>query len=132
VERPAAAADVLKRILIIDDEESIRLLLERILESIPGLELTLADGGDAALGLAAKQPYDLILLDLLMPGIGGIEVLGRIRKESVNRKTPVIIVSVMADAPTRIACESLGVSDYIVKPIQRAAVIASVQRVIGR
>ena len=132
MERSAAAADVLKRILIIDDEESIRLLLERILESIPGLELTLADGGDAALGLAAKQSYDLILLDLLMPGVGGIEVLGRIRKASANRKTPVIIVSVMADAPTRIACESLGVADYIVKPIQRAAVTASVQRVIGR
>ena len=106
-------------------------MLKRILESIPGLEVILADGGDAALGLAAKQSYDVILLDLLMPGVGGIEVLGRIRKESANRKTPVIIVSVMADAPTRIACESLGVSDYIVKPFERAAVTASVQRVIG-
>jgi CheY-like chemotaxis protein len=136
VERSAAAADGVvpgaKRILIVDDEESIRLLLERILESIPELDVTLADGSDAALGLVAKQPYDLILLDLLMPGVGGIEVLGRIRRDSSNRKTPVIIVSTMADAPTRIACESLGVSDYIVKPIERAAVIASVQRVIGR
>jgi CheY-like chemotaxis protein len=132
VERSAAPADVLKRILIVDDDELIRLLLERILESIPEVDLTLADGSTAALPLVTKQPYDLILLDLLMPGLGGIELLGRIRKDSANRKTPVIIVSMMADAPTRIACESLGVSDYIVKPIDRAGVIASVQKVIGR
>ena len=93
-----------------------------MLEPVPAVEVTLADGSAAALRLVATERYDLILLDLLMPGLGGIEVLGRIRKESANRKTPVIIVSVMADAPTRIACESLGVSDYIVKPIERDVV----------
>jgi adenylate cyclase len=118
-----------KRILIVDDEESIRLLLRRVLESNPALSMTLADGGDEALKLTAEHTYDLILLDLLMPGIGGIEVLTRIRDRSANSKTPVIIVSIMADAPTRIACESLGVSDYLVKPIDREAVLAAVNRV---
>ena len=121
----------MKRILIVDDEESIRLLLRRVLESNPALSMTLADGGDEALKLAAEHTYDLILLDLLMPGIGGIEVLTRIRDRSANSKTPVIIVSIMADAPTRIACESLGVSDYLVKPIDREAVLAAVNRVTG-
>jgi two-component system response regulator ResD len=72
----------LKRILIADDEESIRLLLRRILESNPVLEMTLADGGEEALRLAAERSYDLILLDLLMPGVGGIEVLTRLRSGS--------------------------------------------------
>ena len=120
----------MKRILVVDDEESIRLLLRRILESNPALAVTLADGGDEALKLAAEHRYDLILLDLLMPGTGGIEVLTRIRSGSANGKTPVIIVSIMADAPTRIACESLGVSDYLVKPIDREAVLATVNAVI--
>jgi len=119
-----------KRVLIIDDEESMRLLLRRVLESNPALTVTLADSGAEALKLTAKDVYDLILLDLLMPGTGGIEVLTRIRDGSANRKTPVIIVSVMADAPTKIACESLGVSDYLVKPIDREAVLAAVNGLI--
>jgi len=120
-----------KRILVVEDEESTRLLLRRILESNPVLAVTLADGGAEALKLTAEHVYDLILLDLLMPGTGGIEVLTRIRDRSANSKTPVIIVSVMADAPTKIACESLGVSDYLVKPIDRAAVLAAVNGVIA-
>ena len=121
----------MKRILVVDDEESIRLLLRRVLESNPALAVTLADGGDEALKLTAEHTYDLIMLDLLMPGTGGIEVLTRIRGGSANNKTPVIIVSIMADAPTKIACESLGVSDYLVKPIDRAAVLAAVNSVVA-
>jgi two-component system response regulator ResD len=120
-----------KRILIVDDEESIRLLLRRILESNPALETTLADGGEEALKLAAERSYDLILLDLLMHGVGGIEVLTRLRSGSANKKTPVIIVSVLADEHTKIACQSLGVRGYLVKPIDREAVTDAVNGVIA-
>ena len=99
----------LKRILIADDEESIRLLLRRILESNPALEMTLADGGAAALKLAAERSYDLILLDLLMPEVGGIEVLTRLRSGSANKKTPVIIVSVLVCASARTETMMTGV-----------------------
>jgi CheY-like chemotaxis protein len=121
----------MKRVLIVDDEESIRLLLRRILESNPGLEMTLAGSGDEAMELTADRAYDLILLDLLMPGKGGIEVLTRIRGGSANRKTPVIIVSVLADPQTRMVCQSMGVSGYLVKPIDREAVIQAVNGVIA-
>lgn len=120
-----------RRVLIVDDDESIRLLLGRILESVPALELTLADGCEEALQLAAERAYDLILLDLLMPGIGGIEVLNRIRNSSPNKKTAVIIISVMSDADTKIVCKSLGISDYLVKPIDRDAVLAAVNTQLG-
>ena len=119
-----------KHILIVDDEESIRLLLRRILESNPALEITLANSGDEALKLTAGRTYDLILLDLLMPGAGGIEVLTRLRDGSANKKTPVIIVSVLTDPHTKIACQSLGVSGYLVKPIDREAVIGAVSGVL--
>jgi CheY-like chemotaxis protein len=120
-----------RSVLVVDDDESIRLLLRRILESIPALELTLADGCQEALQLAEVRTYDLILLDLLMPGIGGIEVLNRIRNSSRNRTTPVIIISVMSDSDTKIVCKSLGISDYLVKPIDRSAVLTAVTARLG-
>lgn len=121
----------MKRVLIVDDDESTRLLLERILQSIPDLEMTLSDGSAQTLDLVTKNSYDVILLDLLMPGVGGIELLTRMRKASANKKTPVIVVSVMADSDTDIAVRSLGVSDYVVKPIQREAVIKAVNAALG-
>lgn len=120
-----------KRVLIVDDEESVRLLLQRILESIPGLEFTLAAGSEEAVRLAKEHQYDLILLDLLMPGFDGIEVLTRIRAASANQETRVIIVSVMEDPDTRIVCQSLGVRDYVVKPIKRAELTAAVRAQLG-
>jgi len=120
-----------KKVLIVDDEESMRLLLRRILESMPGLEFTLADGGNTSLSLVADHSYDLILLDLLMPGVGGIEVLTRIRNSKANKTTPVIVVSVMADQHTQIACRSLGVSDYVVKPVERQALLSAVKGVLA-
>lgn len=120
-----------RRVLIVDDDESIRLLLRRILEIIPTLELTLAGGCEEALQLTSERTYDLILLDLLMPGIDGIEVLSRIRNSSPNRKTAVIIVSVMSDSDTKIVCSSLGANDYLVKPIDRNAVLAAVNAQLG-
>ena len=116
-----------KRVLIVDDEESMRLLLHRIVESIPAAEVTLAASCEEALQLAGSRGYDLILLDLLIPGIGGIEVLSRIRAGSQNAATPVIVVSVMSDQDTKIVCQSLGANDYIVKPIERDSVIAAVE-----
>jgi CheY-like chemotaxis protein len=118
---------VAKRVLIVDDEESTRLLLGRILESVPGLESTLAEDGKQALELLAGRPFDLVLLDLLMPGIGGIQALTKMRASSANKRTPVIVVSVIADAETKIVCQSMGVVDYIVKPIERQALIRAVE-----
>lgn len=120
-----------KKILIVDDEESMRLLMRRILEAIPALDVTLADGSAEGLRLAAANAYDLILLDLLMPGLGGIELLTRIRLSTINKPTPVIIVSVIADPDTRIVCESLGVRGYVVKPIDRSMFFAAVNKQLG-
>ena len=116
-----------RSVLIVDDEESIRLLLGRIVESVPMVEITLAGSCEEALQLASSRAYDLILLDLLMPGIGGLEVLKAVRTASLNRATPVIIVSVMADQDTMIVCRSLGISGYIVKPIERGPLAAAIE-----
>jgi DNA-binding response OmpR family regulator len=121
-----------QRVLIVDDEESMRLLLGRYVASIPGTEVTLAGGCEEALRLTREHGYDLILLDLMMPGVGGIEVLNRVRAGSRNMQTPVIVVSVLADPDTKIVCQSLAIADYIVKPVVRETLVAAVQARIAQ
>jgi len=121
------------RVLIVDDEESMRLFLARILARSLKLEVTLAGTCEQALRLAGNYAYDAILLDLLMPGIGGFEVLKEIRLNSANRVTPVIIVSVIAEQSMRERCMAAGANAYIVKPPERNALLAMVKaQIAGR
>ena len=121
------------RLLIADDEESMRLFLARILASGLKVEVTLAGTCEQALRLAGNYAYDAILLDLLMPGIGGLEVLKEIRRASPNSSTPVIIVSVLSDAQTKERCARAGASAYVVKPVERNALLAIVKaQIAGR
>jgi DNA-binding response OmpR family regulator len=115
------------RVLIVDDEESMRLFLARILASGLKAEVTLAGTCEQALRLAGNYAYDAILLDLLMPGIGGYEVLREIRRASPNVATPVIIVSVLADQATKDRCLKAGANAYVVKPVERNSLVATVK-----
>jgi two-component system copper resistance phosphate regulon response regulator CusR len=121
------------RVLIVDDEESMRLFLARILTTGLKLEVTLAGTCEQALRLAGNYAYDAILLDLLMPGIGGYEVLRELRRASPNVATPVIIVSVLSDAATRDRCAKAGANAYVVKPIERNTLLSTVKaQIAGR
>jgi DNA-binding response OmpR family regulator len=130
---PAQATVTRHRVLIVDDEESMRLFLARILSTALKVEVTLAGTCEQALRLAGNYAYDAILLDLLMPGIGGYEVLREIRRASPNAATPIVIVSVLSDAKTRERCLEAGANAYQVKPVERAALVATVKaQIAGR
>jgi len=115
------------RVLIIDDEESTRLLLARYLSKDLKIEAQLAGTCEQALRFAGDYAYDAILLDLLMPGIGGLEVLREIRSASPNAATPVVMISVVSDQETIGRCLAAGASAYHVKPVRRAEIVASIQ-----
>src|SRR2546427_11623881 len=115
------------RVLIIDDEESTRLLLARYLSKDLKIEAQLAGTCEQALRFAGDYAYDAILLDLLMPGIGGLEVLKEIRSASPNAATPVVVISVVSDQETIERCLAAGASGYHVKPVSRAEIVAAVQ-----
>jgi CheY-like chemotaxis protein len=115
------------RVLIVDDEEATRLLLARILSSELKVEVQLAGTCEQALRLAEEYAYDAILLDLMMPGIGGLEVLKEIRADSPNMATPIVVVTVVSDPEIREQCMSAGASAYLVKPIERAALASTVK-----
>jgi DNA-binding response OmpR family regulator len=121
------------RVLIVDDEESMRLFLARILATGLKLEVTLAGTCEQALRLAGNYVYDAILLDLMMPGIGGFEVLREIRQASPNIATPVIIVSALTDQATRERCVRSGANAYVAKPVERNMLVSTVKaQIAGR
>ncbi|HSU62486.1 MAG TPA: response regulator [Burkholderiales bacterium] len=115
------------RVLIIDDEESTRLLLARYLSKDLKIEAQLAGTCEQALRLAGDHAYDAILLDLLMPGIGGFELLQEIRRTPLNAATPVVIISVVSERETIERCMAAGANAYHVKPLRRAQIVATVK-----
>lgn len=117
--------------LIVDDEEATRLLLAHTLTRDLNVEVQLAGTCEQALRLAGNYAYDAILLDLMMPGVGGLEVLKDLRSASPNTTTPVIIVSVLAEQATMDACLAAGANAYLVKPADRATLAATVRAQIA-
>jgi len=122
-----------RKLLIVDDQEPMRLLLAQFVEQDLGAEVTLAGTCEGALRLVGENTYDVILLDLMMPGIGGVELLKRVRTDSANKSTPVVIVSILADAPVegeRMSLErgkALGANAVVSKPVNRRTLIAAVK-----
>jgi CheY-like chemotaxis protein len=115
------------RVLVIDDEESTRLLLARILSQDLNAEVQLAGTCEQALRSASSQIYDVILLDLLMPGIGGFGVLYQIRHQSPNARTPVVLVTQVAEKDTLDRCLAAGANAYHIKPVERAELLEIVR-----
>jgi DNA-binding response OmpR family regulator len=118
-------------VLLVDDEETPRLLLASMLSKDLGVEAQLAGTCEQAVRLASNYAYDAILLDLLMPGIGGQAVLAEIRQATPNAGTPVIVVSVVGDKMTIDACMAAGANAYHVKPVRRAELVATVKAQIA-
>jgi CheY-like chemotaxis protein len=118
--------------LVVDDHEPTRLLIARILEQDLDLQVTLAATGEVALRVADKQLFDVILLDLLMPGIGGFDLLKLIRSESANIETPVVVVSVLDDQDSIDRCMALKAHAFVTKPLNRAVLTAIVKAQLPR
>lgn len=119
------------RVLVVDDEESMRLLLARTLSKGLKVDVQLAGTCEQALRLASTQIYDAILLDLMMPGIGGFGVLSEIRHASANTATPIIVVSQLTDKETMDRCRAAGASAYHVKPVKRAELLDTVKSALA-
>src|SRR5262245_15814265 len=115
------------RMLVVDDEESTRLLLARTLSQSLNAEVQLAGTCEQALRFASTYVYDAILLDLLMPGMGGFGVLYEIRHNSPNRTTPVILVTQVAEKDTLDRCLAAGANAYHIKPVERGELLAIVR-----
>lgn len=115
------------RILVVDDEDEIRGLLSRLLQK-EGFEALGAADGEAALGLIRRESPDVILLDLKMPGMDGMEVLRRTREFDPN--LPVIIVTSHGQVQGAVDAMRAGAHDYLTKPFEHNDVLLSVRRAL--
>jgi two-component system response regulator ResD len=116
------------KILIADDEDRIRRLLKMYLER-DGYSIDEAENGEDALNLALKNEYSLIVLDLMMPKIDGIEVCRELRK---TKTTPVIMLTAKGEETNRVQGFEVGTDDYIVKPFSPREVVLRVKALLRR
>jgi two-component system cell cycle sensor histidine kinase/response regulator CckA len=117
------------RILVVDDERHNRQLLEIMLIH-DGFVVENACNGDEALAAVARQPPDLILLDIMMPGMDGYEVAKRIKSDPATRSIPVVMVSSMDDRKSMLLGLSAGAEDFLSKPVDRAELSVRVRNLL--
>ena len=119
------------RLLIVDDIADNRIILARRLVR-RGFEVVEAPGGRAALELIAKQPFDLVLLDIMMPDMDGIEVLKTIRKSHSSSTLPVIMVTANGQSADTVTALTLGANDYVTKPVDFPVALARIEAQVAR
>jgi DNA-binding response OmpR family regulator len=117
-------------ILVVDDEPTIGEVVSRYLERA-GYETRVAADGPAALEAVAERSPDLIVLDLMLPGLDGLEVMRRVR-ERHDRSSAIILLKAKGDESDRIVGLRLGADDYVVKPFSPAELVARVDAVLRR
>ena len=124
---------MLQEILIIEDDADIAESLEYNFKR-EGFRPVIAESGEKGLRLALdeKHPPSLIVLDLMLPGMSGMELCRRLRREPLTEKTPIIMLTAKAAETDKIAGLDVGADDYIVKPFSVKEVIARVRAVLRR
>jgi class 3 adenylate cyclase len=136
--RPLGEADIAtdpstgtSHILVVEDNASNRDLLTRRLVR-DGYRVTAAESGASALALTAAESYDLVLLDLMMPGMSGIDVLRRLKADAGTRHIPVVMISALDELDSTVRCIEAGAEDYLPKPFNpvllRARIGASLEK----
>ncbi len=116
-------------VLIVDDERSIRLSLRTILSSL-GFMIVEAARGEEALALVRTAQFDVVLLDINMPGMGGVEVCRMMRKSSAH--LPIVMLTVQGSEDRKVEALDAGADDYITKPFQLRELIARIRAAVRR
>jgi DNA-binding response OmpR family regulator len=118
-----------RRILVVEDDRDIAQLVELHLRDL-GAGVTLADDGAAALELAQREPFDLLILDITLPSVDGLEICRRIRAS--ERYTPILMLTARSSEVDRIIGLELGADDYLTKPFSIRELIARVKALLRR
>jgi len=118
-----------RRLLLVEDDRTLRQALSFSL-SREGYEVATAADGEAAMDAARSSRVDLILLDVMLPGMSGVEVLRVLRREGIS--TPVIILSAKGDEIDRVVGLQIGADDYVAKPFSRPELVARIEAVLRR
>jgi two-component system, OmpR family, alkaline phosphatase synthesis response regulator PhoP len=116
------------RILVVDDEPSIRKIIEYALKDA-GFQVLMAGRGDEALDILSRESVDLVVLDLMLPGVDGLEVCRRVRAE---RNVPIIMLSARSEEVDKVLGLELGADDYVTKPFSPRELVSRVKANLRR
>ena len=118
------------KILIVDDEDELRQRLRQALSNEQYMVETAKNGDEALDNIADDDSFDLIILDIMMPGRDGLRVLKEIRKEGIN--TPVLMLTALGDLDDRIRGLDQGADDYLAKPFSMSELLARIRAMLRR
>jgi CheY-like chemotaxis protein len=119
-----------KKILVADDDARNRKLLETLLHA-DGYLVVAVNSGQATLDAVASDQPDLILLDLMMPGMDGFEVVRRLKSDPDTRDIPVVMVTALDDSGSRLRLLAAGVADLLSKPVDRWQLRERLEQLLG-
>lgn len=120
------------RVLFIEDDPMNRRVVRDMLQ-VAGVEMAEAERGDIGLAMVEEDAYDLLLVDLRMPGMDGLEVIRRVRARTDEKATvPIIVVTADTAVDLRDQCAAIGADDFLQKPVAMNALFDSVGRMMAR
>lgn len=117
----------MQRVLIIDDSSATRAYIRATLEAEAEMEVTEATSGFDALRILPRSHFDLLLVDINMPNINGLELISFIRRSETHRETPLMIISTEASERDRARAMQLGANAYLAKPFTADALLTAVR-----
>ncbi|MFQ5840670.1 MAG: response regulator [Candidatus Methylomirabilales bacterium] len=123
-----AEGSLRRRILVVEDDEDMRENLRRIFLAA-GYEVSLAEDGPEAMTVLRTQPCHLVLTDLVMPGMNGLELLRKIRQE--DQDLPVVVLTAFGDRATFAKATELGAVDFVTKPFRAGSLLGLIHRTLG-
>jgi PAS domain S-box-containing protein len=119
------------RLLVVDDDENNRDMLKRLLEPA-GYEIETACSGEHGLGMLRSAKFEVILLDIVMPGMNGFDVLSALKADQELRQTAVIVISALDEMESVSRCIEMGADDFVAKPFDRVILQSRISAVIKR
>ena len=116
-------------VLFVDDEPTLRELVPSQLQEV-GFTVESADDGDTAIDMIGKKHYDVMLLDIRMPRMNGIEVLKHLRTNKINMR--VVVLTSYDDLTVALECVKNGANDYVTKPYELDTLVHCLQKVVAK
>jgi two-component system, chemotaxis family, chemotaxis protein CheY len=118
----------MQRVLIIDDSSATRAYVRAALEELADMQVSEATSGFDALRILPRERFDLLLVDINMPNINGLELISFIRRSETHRETPLLIISTEASERDRARAMTLGANGYLAKPFTAEALAEAVRK----
>ena len=121
---------IAKRILIIEDDPSFSRAINHIVEK-EGYDVSTASNGITGLRMVGENPPDLLILDVMLPGLDGFEICSRLRSEESTAKLPIIMLSAKGQETDKTMGLSVGANEYLTKPVDRTLLLGTITSLIA-